>query len=399
MRPATDEGAKIYTRANLLWHKREHELTDDVVSLLAPDLKGKGLTPDQVTLAHLVDPDLLGEYMDSRKRRDPRNVRLDEIDDAISYLHPKHGFLTLQVELVWHYEKLGIEPVDMAAPDAASRYAAAKEQWAAKAAEWRDDLEELSRRLQANRSSRTRDRLLPVLRHPEPLSVIEKIIAGHHAVMPPGVLIRGTQAAHRLAVWVRDQLLLRMLASNPLRNRNFREMRYVEGGKADGGGNLYRMPAGEWRIRFQPHEFKNEQGAARELYDVAVPPDLWSLVDLYVNEARPILLKERKSDLVFITRTGRKFTVSTLSMRVCFLTGSFMDEDLGMYGFATHAFRHIVATAWLRANPKDYITVAQILHDTIETVIKNYGHTTPDDGLKTYAGWLGTIVTPFKKAA
>jgi integrase len=56
-------------------------------------------------------------------------------------------------------------------------------------------------------------------------------------------------------------------------------------------------------------------------------------------------------------------------------------DGSNVYGFRTHAFRHIVATAWLKAYPRDYFRVATLLHDSLDVVIKTCGHITPDDGM------------------
>jgi hypothetical protein len=50
-------------------------------------------------------------------------------------------------------------------------------------------------------------------------------------------------------------------------------------------------------------------------------------------------------------------------------------------GFRTHAFRHIIATTWLNAHPNDFLTVALILHDCLETVMQNYAHLKTKDGM------------------
>ena len=400
LRPATIELAKEYAIDNLLWLSHKDELTGNVLSRLARELVGEGVTLDQISVGHLIDPKVLAAHVTARKsRRAAITSELAHVEEAISWLEPKNGFVARQVELVWDYPALGIEPVDMAARDAAARYAEAKAAWAKAAAKWLSDLKELRDRHQQAKSTRVREKLLPVLRHLAPMTVIDQIIARHHADRPAGRISAGKALSIRQALWIRDQLLLRTLASNPLRSRNFCEMRYIEGGKADSGGNLYRMPSGEWRLRFLPEDFKNEHGAARELYDVMMDPSTWPLVDQYINQARPVLLHGREIDEAFVSVTGRPLAATSLASAVKSLTGAYIDENLGMHAFGPHAFRHIVATAWLRANPGDYLTVAHILHDTLETVLKNYAHNTPNDGLRLFSTWLSGIIQPFSLAA
>ena len=69
-----------------------------------------------------------------------------------------------------------------------------------------------------------------------------------------------------------------------------------------------------------------------------------------------------------------------LSARVRVVTARYApDTD----GFGPHAFRHIVATDHLKRHPQDYMTVAQLLHDKLATVMKAYAHLKVDDGLRT----------------
>ena len=50
-----------------------------------------------------------------------------------------------------------------------------------------------------------------------------------------------------------------------------------------------------------------------------------------------------------------------------------------------------MATDWLRNNPRDYLTVAHILHDRLETVLAEYGHTDTKDGMERYYAYLETF--------
>ena len=65
--------------------------------------------------------------------------------------------------------------------------------------------------------------------------------------------------------------------------------------------------------------------------------------------------------------------------RIKHLTTTYID---GCPGFGPHAFRHVIATNHLRRNPGDYLTVAVLLHDMLETVLKSYGHLRVSDGLR-----------------
>jgi integrase len=114
-------------------------------------------------------------------------------------------------------------------------------------------------------------------------------------------------------------------------------------------------------------------------------------------KARPILIRNAPAtDFVFVNKVGRPFSTSGLSAVVCSLTGRYIQDDVDTFGIRTHAFRYIIATAWLREHPEDYLTVAHILHDNLQTVLDNYAHTTPNDGLARYTGWLATNMRPLR---
>lgn len=405
MLPTTEEGARKYVVENCNWKKKV--LSREDAKKLAPFFVGKGLELAGLTPAHLADPDLISEFIDWRKNRNG-SADEDYLTDVMALLAPGRGFLTQQVEFAWHYPKLRssldgklrITPVDPDAPDPSADYEARSVLWRSTCRRWRGQAVELLQFVERGRSKSARDKLLPILKHPDPMSVITTIIGSHAADVPAARLEVGYPASKWLAIWVRDQLIMRMLASNPLRNRNFREMRHRKVPSASDRGNLYQTPEGAWRLRYEPHELKNEAGAAKDLYDVGVPSDIWPLIELYLLKARPLLLAEGgDTDRVFLSRFGKPFTGSTMTMAVVSLTARYTADFPELLGFGTHAFRHIVATAWLRSHPKDYLTVAHILHDKLETVLENYGHDTPDDGLKFYNAWLATKLQPFSAGA
>ncbi len=390
--PDTLDGAEAHVAANCRWKKRI--LPPAAVSALAPFFMGKAIPAAELTPAHLVDPDLIGEFIEWHKNRNG-SVTAQCIRDAIALMVPERGFLSQQVECAWDHPRVDIRPVDMSAPGAKQAYAAAAEAWVAKCAIWTRELAELFPFTSVGNSHAARNRLKPILDQKDIMAVVSTIIDNHAADRPVGKLTAGWSGSVVLAIWVRDQLLLRMLASNPLRNRNFREMRYLDNPTQQDPGNLYRGVDRGWRLLFQPADFKNEKGAAKETYDVAVPEALHPLVDLYLTRARPILMRAGvPTDKVFLTRAGMLFTTGALSQVVASLTGRYVQDDIDSLGFRTHAFRHIIATAWLRAHPKDYLTVAHILHDTLQTVLDNYGHHKPNDGLDLYTDWLATKMAP-----
>lgn len=128
----------------------------------------------------------------------------------------------------------------------------------------------------------------------------------------------------REAVWARDIMLIKILASNPLRRRNLAHLTW----RADNTGELYQRLDKSWWIRIQKTKFKNRRGAAGEHnYDCMVQPSCWPDIERYLFICRPTLLRA-PTDLVFLTqKRGAKnghVPWADLSQRVHELTGKYL---------------------------------------------------------------------------
>lgn len=188
------------------------------------------------------------------------------------------------------------------------------------------------------------------------------------------------------SVFKRDALLLSMLLANPLRARNFMLMQYRD----DQSGNLYRRQDGQWRLRFIAADFKNEKGAAHKNYDAPLPRAMANRIVDYLDEFRPRLLhKQPLAAWVFpSSQTSEKW--EGLNQQVLKLTRRLIPH---CPGFGPHAVRHLVATDYLCKHPHDYPTVAQLLHDKLETVLAVYAHLRQDDSFGRYEAHLQAITT------
>ena len=63
-------------------------------------------------------------------------------------------------------------------------------------------------------------------------------------------------------------------------------------------------------------------------------------------------------------------------------------------GFTLQAFRHIVATGWLKTHPNDFMRVSEILHDKLETVMKAYAHLRVDQEFAVFTQYHDSLVPP-----
>lgn len=225
-----------------------------------------------------------------------------------------------------------------------------------------------------------------ILSNPSPLKALLKFVYELESSPPP-------LAHHRdYIVWIRDVLFAKMLVSNPLRMGQFAVIRYTQNNK----GNLYKTSNGDWRLRFTSADFKNEKGAANQDYDVAVEPSVGPWITRYLAESRPELIASADCDFFLLpavlgpnngmredgdysTSKGGMWTGEGLSKRFKILTRQYIPDTPG---FGGHAVRHIIATDHLKRHPGDYPTVAKLLHDKLETVLREYSHLTVDQGLQ-----------------
>jgi hypothetical protein len=183
----------------------------------------------------------------------------------------------------------------------------------------------------------------------------------------------------------RDALLLSMLLSNPLRLRVFVTMTW----NALGTGMLRGNGQQGFRVALQAHHIKNGAGRAGKDYSVRVAEWLQPRLVAYLEEYRETLLKGRSSPYLFASsQTANKWT--GMGQHIAKLTRRYIP---GCPGFGAHAFRHLVASAWLQAYPNDYLTVAELLNDRLETVIKSYAHLKRDTSFSRYEGHINALLT------
>lgn len=173
------------------------------------------------------------------------------------------------------------------------------------------------------------------------------------------------------AIWARDRLLFKLLASNPLRDKNTRMLTY----HADGSGHLRKVD-GVWRIAIPKGEFKNARGAARDRdYNMPVRPEVWPDIERYLRDYRPMLTL-LTNPYVFVSSRRSNQPVAGLRRRFEVLTRRYLS---GCLGVGPHAIRHIVATSILKQRPNDWAAAAWALHDHEATVRTHYSHLRSDD--------------------
>jgi integrase len=116
-------------------------------------------------------------------------------------------------------------------------------------------------------------------------------------------------------------------------------------------------------LTFPHHDVKNRVGL-EFTFDEAVTP----LIDEYIHDFRPHLLRGSNSEYLFPGVAGEPKTASMFSSQIT----ERVDNATGLR-ITAHQFRHAGAAIYLRHNPGAYETVKRLLgHRNIQTTINFY---------------------------
>ena len=267
---------------------------------------------------------------------------------AAMLVHPHTGFLRRNPALG---QKMGIT-----SEEAWARHCDAALQWV------RNSKKAIAPKVRMSRDSF--EPIRSILELKNPMSAVADAVQRMRAAR----VLTGGEAE---AKWGRDLLLLMLLASNPLRARNVKELTW----RADNSGDLRQDADGGWRVVIARHRLKNANGAARDAdYNCRVQPAVWPHLERYLREYRP-LLGSAATDYLFVCPSGKNRPWRGLNRCFMRITRRFF---VGTEGFGPHAMRHIVATAILKLSGS-IIRAAKALHDRPETVQQHYGFFLNDD--------------------
>lgn len=371
------------------------------LSWLALDVAhgGAGLAAERInTLAFVLNKDLVYKYLAWVQKRSDNKLHggiISVLQYCAMLLRPNTGWLYLNPQVALKLDErarkscLKFEPVGMDLEALTSEWQKiCHERWS----EYHERAKNLDVHKSKEKSREPKEPIQDILAHQRPLSVVIDMLATLKRNPPPCVQTK------RYAVWTRDVLMLSWLAANPLRVSHFACMRW----RRDNTGNVYVHEDGHWHYRCKRSDFKNSPKKFMNTpggeYDVQLPPFVGEAIEVYLREGRPFLAGAYDGDYLFLpekfanqTRTDAagfempimqdRWNSEAFSTRLRIVTRGLRD---GKPGFGAHAFRHIVATDYLKRNPGAYQMVAHLLADSLETVLKEYGHTSAQDGLNSH---------------
>lgn len=324
--------------------------------------------PPSQTLAWLAHPDALTLYLDWRTDRSDGVRHSGQrvfAQFVASLLRPRTGYLWQQATLFRERLPSEMRPAD-------------DDAWRAMCERSHAYLRQFIRG--AKGVSRAPDEpIANLLALPNPLKPVLnaiELIDAAAAGCPPGSI---SEARHK-----RNALLLAMLLSNPLRLRSIASLTW----EPNGHGSLRGSAASGWRIVLAPHQLKNGDSNRGRNYDVKVAAWLNSRLSEYLEEYRNTLLKGGHSPYLFVGDEAEKLW-GGLGSTVRHITRRYIP---GSPGFGPHALRHLVATDWLRRFPGDFLTVAELLNDRLETVLASYAHLKRDDSFSRYEAHVAAMM-------
>lgn len=161
--------------------------------------------------------------------------------------------------------------------------------------------------------------------------------------------------AHLRAGWARDGLIVALLACRPLRLANLTAIRLER--------HLTRRGAGWWL------SFSAEETKERQPLDLPWPPILGQLLEKYLDEWRPVLLKA-DSDALWISNRGRPMTEQAVYYRVVFVTKTVLGRPVN-----PHLFRDSALTKAAEDSPEALALVSKMLgHRSLKTGEQHYNH-------------------------
>ena len=317
-----------------------------------------------LSLVLLSDVKLIEDYIEWQRQR-----RKAYTASTLVFLQFVSSFLRRETGFLRQYSEYGEKLAEPVLPDA-------WDDWCERAKARVNAIAKELKKAGVGKKHKSRDPLEPIARIlmlDNPLDAIVALLDSMEALL--ATRRPGSAEYHTLC---RDKCLISLLSAIPLRADQFATMRW----HANNTGNLYKNN-GVWKIRFVAARFKNAKSYACKDLDQRLPERVYRDLERYLEVSRPTFLKGKETDKLFLTRGGKRIDGGYIYHRVQFHTAQHISSYTPS-GFGTHAMRHIVATAFLKKNPGAFPLVAELLNDTLDTVMREYGHLAHNDGFRAY---------------
>lgn len=179
----------------------------------------------------------------------------------------------------------------------------------------------------------------------------------------------------------RDALLIALLLCVPLRIETCATLQFGQAVE----DVLYRADQG-YRLRID--NIKNRRKRTGQGIDIPLPALLSDRITDYLESYRPALVATSGSLLLFPSSRNPTKPHRGLSNLIISRTRAYVP---GCPGIGPHAFRHVVATEYLRRHRGEYATVARLLLVDLDTVLKTYDQNKDDFAFALHAEDIARI--------
>ena len=184
----------------------------------------------------------------------------------------------------------------------------------------------------------------------------------------------GKRAFER-AKGIRNGLVIALLATSPIRIKNFAALEV---------GNTFKEVQGNWWISLPYKSTKTKTSDERP-----IPEFLNRAIDLYLREARPVLIGSRSStnSLWISSRTGQRYTTKNLGTLISKITFRTVGVDVSPHLFRTAG----ATTAAMYGGDNPHLASTLLGHSDSRVTHKHYVRATSVNAAKEYAA----IIRPY----
>jgi site-specific recombinase XerD len=168
---------------------------------------------------------------------------------------------------------------------------------------------------------------------------------------------------------IRNGLMIVVLGLTQIRLKNFVKLEI---------GKTFKEVSGSWWVCVPGGSTKNKRWIEKR-----IPNDFNHAIELYVKEARPILMKSPRPDNSFwiSSRTGRRFTYKNLGTLISKITFQTLGVDVSPHLFRTSA----ASTAAVKLPKYPYLASALLGHTDPRIADEHYKRTTSLNAGSIYA--------------
>src|SRR5207249_2467406 len=177
------------------------------------------------------------------------------------------------------------------------------------------------------------------------------------------------------AMDIRNGLTIAILALCPIRIKNYAALCI---------GSTFRQVDGTWWIALPRSSTKSRNPDERPIVSY-----LNSYIDLYLNEARPILLGSGKSGALWISsKTGQEYTTKNLGTLISKVTLQTIGVDVSPHLFRTAA----ASTAAIYGGSTPHLASALLNHSDPRVTEEHYNRASSVSASKIYADIIDSFL-------